>query len=213
MTLAAFKTLVRDEMNRGTTLDSAIDSKARQAVRWMERNSKLRYMHRWVSFTIDSSVADPRIITPPTLIRSLDFFRIVAADSGGNDLFSYLTKVNPMDVDSVPKTQPTCFWFDADQFMVLNATPDQDYNAEIGYWQHTDVAALADGSEHWLFDNAEDVLLHHVMMGMAPYVKESTSFFELHTLLRNSALETLLLAEDDFEQGPSAQISMGIFRE
>lgn len=213
MTLAAFKARISGILNRGTTLDGEIAEAVLDAIQKIEANSKLRYMHRWVSFTIDSGAADPRLFTPPSFIRSLDFFRLVLNEnSDGESKFAYLTKISPMDVESVPNEQPSMFWFDGVDHIVLNSKPAENYNAEIGYWQHTNIAGMQDEDEHWLITNARQYLLQEVLLLMAPYSREDDSTFKQRQILRDEAERTILLAEDDFEQGPAGQISMGIYR-
>lgn len=212
MTLAAFKAIVADEIGLGNSIESAIDIRIRQAIRWLERNEKLRYMHRWVTFTIDASAETPRLITPPSRIRSLDFFRLVLDENAsGNSDFAYLRKVPPMDVENIPAERPTVFWFDGVDHMVLNSTPQENYTAEIGYWQYTNLAALTDDDEHWLFENAEDVLLQQTLIQLANYMKEDDSYFGKLRALRSEGLQTLIKAEDDFNEGPAQQASMGIY--
>lgn len=210
-TFAEFKVTVSDTLNRGTTLDTALDTRVRQAIRWFERLRKYSYMYEWTAFTIDASASpDPRLLTLPSRVRSWDFFRILL---GSGTAFDYkrLRQINPLDVTRLEITRPEGFWFNSNIQIVLSSTPKEDYSAEYAYWAYTDQDAIGDDDTHWLIDNAEDAVLARTMLLMAPYMREDTKFFQMYKALLDDALIGLEIAESEFEHGSSEQIQIGVY--
>lgn len=204
MSLGDFKILVADEVNKGSLHDAAIAARIRMAARWFERNYSLRYMHRWVEFSIDHTVAEPRLIVPPPRVRSYEFFRIIRTDG----TFGYLEKIAAADVLDLPTEEPTRFWADGDVNLVLDSTPKETYAAEIGYWEYTEWDSLDDASTHWLLDNAEDAMLFQTMAYMMTFLRETTASLERYVGLRNQALSTIITADEQFEHGAAESTGM-----
>ncbi len=204
MSLGTFKTLVSGEVNKGVLHDTAIAARIRMAARWFERNYSMRYMHRWVEFTIDSTVVEPRLIVPPPRVKSYEFFRIVAADG----TLHYLNKIAAADVLNLPTQEPSRFWLDGDQNLVLDSDPKENYAAEIGYFQYTDWDSLDDNQNPWLVENAEDAMLAQTMIYMAAFLREDNEFLARYQLMRNESLNTIITADEEFLHGASEEIVM-----
>ena len=204
MSLGTFKTLVSDEVNKGALHDAVIAARIRMAARWFERNSALKYMHRWVSFTIDHTAAEPRLIIPPPRVRSYEFVRILQDDGE----FRYLNKVESMDVGRVIPGDPQQFWLDGRENLVLDATPSETLSAEMGYFQYSDWNGLGDTQDHWLLSDAEDAMLGQTMLLMAAYLREGLEFVQQYSKMRDEALVTIMAAEEDFAHGAAETTRM-----
>ncbi len=204
MSLGTFKTLVSDEVNKGSLHDAAIASRIKMAAKWFERNLPMKYMHRWVSFTIDPLAAEPRLIIPPPRVRNYEFVRIVKSDG----TFGYLNKIEAMDVGRVEEGTPKQFWLDGRENLVLDTTPVESLSAEMGYFQYSDWNGLGDTQDHWLLSDAEDAMLAQTMLLMAAFLREGLEFVQRYKLMRDEAIVTITSAEEDFAHGAAESIRM-----
>lgn len=156
---AGLKTIISDEISRGNSLDAKIGTRVNWALRWIERNYNLKYMNRYVCMTMDAgerSISFPTGGTP----KRIEFIRQLKDD---NTILKF-PQVDPQDVIELTAV-PTGWWLDANEFLWFDraATDSVALELEMLYWQYsTDLAADAD--EHWLIDNAQDVLVGQTMV-------------------------------------------------
>ena len=190
-----FHTLVRDTIKRGTSLDSLISTAARQSARLVERNYTLQYMRRYVTFSLDPAADKPRAIPFPSVrVKSIRFIKLILDDG----TFSFVEKADPRQLVETATELPTHYWLDAFDNIWFNNTPDQVYPAEMDAVQFTDWSALTSTSTHWLLDNADDLLLAQTMLQLSPQIRDD-KMMALYKVLRDDALRTLLLSEEELE--------------
>lgn len=196
MNLGDFHTMVRNECNKGTKPNTRIVSATRQAARWMERNYTLRYMRRFVSFTLDVDNVYPRAVAQPARIKSIQMLRYSLPD-GDDTKFYKLFKIDPRDVTAVKDDYPTSYWLDGDEWIWFDNQPDDDLPLEMIFSQYTNWPT-SDSEEPWLLANAEDAMLAKTMQLMAPYLREN-SFLQTYKPMLDEGIRTLLLADEEFD--------------
>lgn len=187
-TLGELHTMVQQSLQKGTTLDTVIPSRVRQAARWIERNYTFQHMRRIGTLQIDLGSEFPWAIeTPSKTWKSIELVRIV---DGGN-----IYKLD-MDPDysqqlTFPVERPTRYVLDGVERIMLNANPDKNYYMEIFWTQYTSWG-VADEFTCWLLENAEDLLLYQTMIHMALFLRDDR-MAQTYIGGRDEALRTLLL--------------------
>ena len=192
MDLDAFKALVLQDINKPSTSATRIASAVAQAGQFIERNYSLQYMNRFVSFSFDTASSEPRSITLPSRPKSIEFVRIVKDDG----TFHYVKRVDPRDVSGVKTDIPDGYWMDGFDYLWFDNTPGEDYPAEMGYAQKTDWSGMVGSATHWLFDNAEDVLLSRSILMLSPFLRQP-KLMQLYKPMWDEGIRTLLLEDEE----------------
>lgn len=194
MNLETFHTLVRNSIARGTSMDDMIPLAVRQAVRWLERNYSLGYMHKFKTFTLLSSGADPRIVAMPhARVKAVKFLRLLLPTGQ----YAYLTQVMGQEVDSPEGDIPAGYWVEGERLW-LDTPPKEDFPAELLWVEYTEWPTVGT-AEHWLLNHAEDVLLAQTVLQLGPQLRDD-KLMGLYKGLRDEGLRTLTLAEDERNQ-------------
>lgn len=195
MNLGEFHALVSSSLNRGTSLDSSIPDKVRQAVRWIERNYTFQYMRRWVEGSIDASVATPYIIPLYDLRpKAIEAFRLIDSETSK---YRDLKRIDPKERNGRGAWPPSGYWLDGVNSIILDAEPTEDQDYEIHLHQYTALPTDTD-FQHWLIDNAEDLLLFTSLWYMGVSLRDDR-MISAYKLLREEAMQTLHIAEQDIQ--------------
>ncbi len=194
-TFESIAALVQEEIRKPSVGLSRCEFAVREAGRFIERLNSWQYMNRFVTFSFDTTAAEPRAITlpnyPNTRLKSIEFVRIVLSDGS----FHYTPKVDARDVSGVKVDLPNGYWMDGFDYLWFDNTPDQDYSAEMNYIQKSDWAGFTAESTNWLFDNATDAIMSRAIIMMAPYIREP-KLIQLYQEKWSTAMQSML-AEDE----------------
>lgn len=167
-TLAQFYASVSAEIRRGNTLDSLIESKARQALRWMEGQHTFLHMEHYASLVLSSGA---RSVAPPTGFKKMGAWRIIIDDSDEGSSYFNISKVDFYDVSRIEVKRPSAYWQDGKDYFWLDNTPDQDYNTEMAYTGYT-VLPSDTSQEPYVIQNYESLLLSQTMVLFAPQLRD-----------------------------------------
>lgn len=197
LTLAQFHSQISSIINEGTSADAFIPTAVRQAAMFFERNYSFKYMERFVTFTIDSSATNPRYLDFPLRFKSFGdegFFRILLEDGA----YGYLDQISAKQMDSLEEGRPDGFWFDGNQYLVLNKTPTEDYDCEMLYVQFSDWPT--DYSQTpWLLEFGEEALLARSMKMLQPYVNSPKLNID-YKEIEEQGLRTMLIADEEWRR-------------
>lgn len=192
MTLGTVKDMIRTELNRGTLYDASIEGYLRQAALWFERNYTMKYMERFVEFTIDPESAEPRALPFPETPKSLKFFRIQRDDGR----YWYLKKIEPVAVGNFDITDiPHAYWLDGVDYIWLDRVPDQEYTAEMSYVRYT-TWPTDDAATNWLLIYGEDWLMSRTIYLMGGRIR-NPALADIHKQRSDEALRTLILSDEE----------------
>lgn len=169
MNLGEFHELVKEEANKGTRLDTKIPAAVRRAARLIERAASFQYMQRYVSFTLDPDVEEPRVAPLDPVVKAIRFIK--AIDSTDPESYRRLSPVDPMDITSVKIGEPDRYWLDGMQFIWFDNAVEEPLPCEAGLTQYSIWPTDLEDT-HWLIDNTEDVLLGMTMEQLAPGARE-----------------------------------------
>lgn len=173
MTLADFHDDVAEELKRGAAHTAMIPAWTRRAAFWIERAITLQHMQRFVTFTNNPDLTQPRALPlPEPRLKEFLFIRITHDAGQALEEYGYLTKCDPRDILRAEEDRPTKYWLDAYDFIWLDKTPPNAYTFEMSYTRFT--TWPTDTTETpWLVTYAEDALLARTMLNAAPAVRMS----------------------------------------
>lgn len=152
---------------RGSSIDSLLPIATKVGIRFIEDAHTFEYMNRYVEFTIDADAEYPRTISQPTNLKHVEFLRLVATSGD----FKYLEEVDPRDVNTKRIEEPSAYWKDGKEYFWLDSTPDQDYEAEMGYKIYTVVPSDTTQSL-WILDNMYELSLASCGAALANLIKD-----------------------------------------
>lgn len=159
VTLANIKTNIRLKIGRGTALDASLDNLCQQAVRHIERKLNWPFMYNLRELVSDPEDATPRVLSTSSYkIREIDYMRITEESSETITPFKVLNKCIDPSVWSPPlEGYPTEYFLKSETAILLDNTPELVYTFDCGWWEYTTLAT-GDSTEHWFFDNAQDLI-------------------------------------------------------
>lgn len=198
MNLEEFHANVSTSLNRGTSLDSRIPARVKQAVQWIERNYNFKYMEQ---FRLLQIAKDDRTIKLNSYIKSWKFIRLIGTDS----TYSYLNKIEPQDAIALA-TDIGAYWIVGNSVLVLNAVPTEVLSGEAMWIGYTDWP-VEPASRHFLLDVASDVVLAQTLMFMATFDTKDPRMLAEYKGIRDEGLNTLTRSADE-EQYGGAGVSM-----
>jgi len=208
VTTAEFYAEVSAEVRRGTSLDTHIPRKVRQAMRWMEEQHSFLHMERFATMILTADATYPRTIALPSGYKSMNFWRIKqnVSDTGAPDAvgaFAYLTRIDPHDQISVDVDCPTAYWQDGMDYFWLDNTPDKDYSAEMSYVAYSTLPSDLTQSPY-ILQNFEGILLHKTCALMAPLMRDK-DFKIFHQDELNGAMKSAVDADVEARQSDQIQ--------
>lgn len=183
-TLAEFHTQIKNELNKGSALDTYIPDKVRQAARMLEDNYEFDYMKTYQSFTLLDGV---RAFELPARFKSMIFFRLSFSDE---DDYRYMKKVDPRQVTRVstdPEDRPIGWWLDGNESIRLDAEMQEDTPAEIYYNRYSVWPTSPYASTPGILERGEVALLQQTMILFAPFIRNA----ELHQQYKDGLMDSL----------------------
>lgn len=201
-TLAEFHTLVKNELNKGSSLDTYIPGKVRQAARQLEDNYEFDFNKIFENLVLTAS--DTNTYPLPTNFKSMIFIRL---DYDDEEDYRYLTKVDPRQVTSVLSAttvdpRPVAWWRSGATTIFFDA----HFSASTALdWQYNRYTAWPTTASDYtqsptLIEKAEVALLCNTMILFGPFLRNQ----ELHQQYKDTfadALRILTGSQMTNEQG------------
>lgn len=187
--LSDLVTEVDSYLNRGDLYDANIKDELRRAVRQLERKYDFAYMHdRSQSISV---VADTRAyawgITPT--IKKLNY--AWREDADGKTI-----KIPVIEQPQLWQTEaayPQGLIINGRTGIVFDNTPSTAFTLYLDLFLFS-TWSDDDASEHWLFDNADEVLIHQAIKRLAVR-DDDDELFQKHQALEAEALDLLIEAD------------------
>lgn len=179
MTLSEFTALVKDEANKGSTLDAAIPARIQMAVTRLERRYTMKYMEVFDTFTLSAAATDPRRHDLDVKLKDIEFLRYTST----HGRYHYLMQANPADVLRDDQCHPTGFWLSGMSTLWFDNTVQEDLPLEY-LWSEYSTQPLVD--DHWLLVNAQDCLLAETMKVLSTRAREPSWLEKYDNMLTTS---------------------------
>lgn len=208
-TLTQFYAQVSDEIRRGSKLNYQVPTKVQMAISWMEKKYTFKYMERFCTLLIDSTVSQPRAIQQPTGFKQMYFWRII----NDNGTYSRITQVDAYDqsannynedvlsLQTCKSAKPEAYWQDGNNYFWLDNTPNVNYNSELAFTNFTILPADTSQSPT-IIQTYADLILWQTMLLMASTMREP-NITTLYKPLRDEAMEAAV--NSDIEQRQSGR--------
>lgn len=198
MTLTELHAQISATLNKRDIFDAVIPNYVAQAAMWLERNYTFKYMERFVEFTLDPDVDNPRTITLPQEAKKIHFIRRLADDGS----FYYPKLVDPSEVTSSTTAAPAGYWLDGTCFIWFDNTPAEAYSMEMRYDAFT-VWPTDYAEEPWLAKYGPDFLIAQTMIQFGPRIRDK-GLIEEYRIQRADIVKTLTLADAELRNGETS---------
>lgn len=178
-------------------MDTQIPSWVKGAVRFLEKNHSFQYMKRWLQWTINPDATHPYILS----MNSYEFKKIslVRGTPVGGGRFFPITRIEPEDRDTREAGQPTGYWMDGVQNLILDSIPEEAYPIEAHGVLYTDWPADTT-ADHWLLRNMEEALLARTLMIAAVSLTDD-KLYSSNKLLLEEELRLGFVSEEELQEG------------
>lgn len=204
MTLGELLEEITEYINDGSIKDVLVRQALRRASRWVERNYSYQYMRGIYTVTLQFPTypAVPEVITLPTTIKS------ILAEDGRTYRETApreRRRFRKIDYDSFQSFKEVAWpqhYYQLDQLRIQPSefSAEELFKADIPVAEFSDWEEDNDDFEHWLIDNAGDLLLLKTCEFVAPALRDS----DFLTLCRNAAqeaLNTTIGADEEMRDG------------
>jgi hypothetical protein len=203
-TLGEFHTLIKNEANQGSRLDSYIPEATRRAARFLEVNYSFLYMERFQQAELDVSGANPKFLPfPGNSTKKVNFVRYTQR-AGTDPLrashYVYLNRVDPIDISVIEVNQnPTAYWLTGDEsgsrFLVLDRVPTTNLILEIHSVEYSTWPTNTSAT-NWLLENAEEAMIAKTMQRLARYAEEP-EWVQFYAEPFEEGLRTVIMADEE----------------
>lgn len=204
-TLAEFHTIVKNELNKGSSLDSYIPDKVRQAAKFLEQNYNFSYMKVYQSFSL---VYLDTAIDLPDRFKSINWIYLDYTDAAqqAEDDFRFLKKVDGTDVTNITTNadisiaRPTGYWIDGNETIRFDAEigDSAGVDGKIYYNRFSSWPASPYSSTPDILDAHELLLLYQTMIQFAPFIR-NIELQQQYKQLRDDALAVATSSEKQAE--------------
>lgn len=195
MNFGQFKNLVRTAVELGDTLDDVIPQFFNMAVRQIEGQHDFVDLQWWRRFTLQADEV-PTIQIPPSYKR-IDFLRVnFETREEEPPQWKRLDRVAGHRLAN-RKGWPDRFWVQGRQYVVIDAMPPKDIEAEILLYTFSEMPE-EDEDSHWLLDVSPQTVFARVMLDLAAFqVKEAGSAdWQIYQNQWEQGLEKLIEADN-----------------
>jgi hypothetical protein len=194
MILSAFHTAISREVNKKTRFDDLIPDYVRRAARFIERQHSLKYMERFVTFTVDAAATEPRAVAfPNSRVKAINFLRYADSDSK----YYYVGQVDPTTVAAAESGNPTGYWMDGLDYLWFDNVVKANLAMEFSFIEYT-LWPTDTAQEPWLLAHAEDLMIAQTMLMMAPVAREP-GWKELYSDMKAEGLQSLFVADEEMK--------------
>lgn len=203
VTLDDIRDEVRAKIGRGTALDAKLDGYIQRALRHIERRRNWPFMYSRGEITLDAA-ATTYTLTDLRL-REIDYLRIIEEEGVAIETYVVINKSVDMSLWEPPITSwPTKYFLQQDNVILFNNVAEYEYTIQTGWWAYTTLT-IADDTEHWLFDNAqdlvEDLACYYAAKGYRDFQRAGAIL-----ATSNIVLDDLVASAEDHELGDAEMV-------
>lgn len=195
-TLSEFHADVADCVGRGSSLVSVIPRRVKMAAEWIERNYTFQYMRQMATLEVLSAATYPHIVSLANLyVKELTAIRRRRVATDGSYAFDQpLQKVSPIDRSDRPAGNPESYWLNGRSSIVFNSVPDEDMTFEL-HGVFMTIWGTGDSWQHWLLDNAHELLLARTLMMLMPRTRDPEGY-KMHETEFNLEIQSFTVSEE-----------------
>lgn len=195
MSLGDIHSAIKNDLARGDTLDSIIPDYVKRAAKIIELNHTFQYMLKFGQFTVSESADQPRVIAMPNdRVKFINMIRYPSPNSSEHK-WVYITGGPTKNEIGIEINPATGYRLNGVSDIVLDNTPDQDYEYEIEWAEFTSWP-IEDSASNWLILHGESALINETLVLMAARLRDNR-LAQMYVGLRQEAFKVLMGADDD----------------
>lgn len=207
ITWADFYAAVRDEANKGKTLDNIIPQKVFQSLRTLEQNYSYKWNEVLLKFFIKADSDNPNLLELPNDFKSLIALNL--STSGFENCMRSLQEQDPSEFSFSAFKTPYGFWNQGNRILWLDGNVKEDTDGFLWYNRFTLKDELKDDGTNPMLVHGFQALLGMTMQNLAAYCRES-SWFDSYGRLTEIGLKTLHIADAELRRGSETGVFGGL---
>lgn len=207
ITWADFYAAVRDEANKGKTLDNIIPQKVFQSLRTLEQNYSYKWNEVLLKFFIKADSDNPNLLELPNDFKSLIALNL--STSGFENCMRSLQEQDPSEFSFSAFKTPYGFWNQGNRILWLDGNVKEDTDGFLWYNRFTLKDELKDDGTNPMLVQGFQALLGMTMQNLAAYCREP-SWFDSYGRLTEIGLKTLHIADAELRRGSETGVFGGL---
>lgn len=197
MTWGEFFEMVRDEANKGETLDAVIPGAAYRAIRSLEQNWSYKWNEKLLKFTIEENSDNPNILELPSDFKSLISLNLSTSDF--EECYRNLQEQPKEQFTFSRSKEPYGFWIQNDRWIWLDGMVEGGTNGFLWYNAFTQKDSMLPEATSPMLKHGVQALLGLTMQNLAAYCREP-SWFETYGRLTEISVRTLQIADAELRR-------------
>lgn len=199
MTSAEFYDMVRETLNRGSTLNGVLPQFIQMSLRQIEQSYPFSFLDWWADATLKKG---EQIINLPIKIRNMEFLRMDENPDGDVPKWHYLSKMDDPKQTINRRGVPERYWINKRACLVLDAIPERDWDIQIRAKRYTEFPAETSTEPHWALSEgtATTALWAYTMFILSQHIREDDpNLRQGYGQIYQQALNNLISEEAQFE--------------
>lgn len=187
-----FYEMVKDEANKGDTLETVIPHAAYRAIRDLEQNWSYKWNEKLLKFHIEEGIDNPNLLELPD-----DFKSVVALNLSTTDFencYRRLEEQEPEKFTFSKSSEPYGYWNQADKWIWLDGVVSGGTSGFLWYNAYTLKDSMTSETTCGMLKHGVQALLGLTMQNLAAYCREP-SWTESYGRLAEIGIKTLHVAD------------------
>lgn len=197
ITWGDFYEMVRDEANKGSTLDKIIPNKVWQSLRTLEQNESYKWNEKLLQFTIKKDSDNPNILKLPEDFKSVVSLSI--SSSAFENCQRTLQEQSADEFSFSKSKEPYGFWIQNNEYIWLDGAIDSDVDGFLWYNAFTLKDSMRKDATCKMLKYGHQALLGMTMQNLAAYCREP-SWFDSYERLTRIGLKTMHIADAELRR-------------
>lgn len=189
---------IKNEVNKGNTMDNIIPGKVYQALHTLEQNWSYKWNERLLKFQIDPESENPRILELPTDLKSIITCKVSSSDF--EECSRELQSLDPSDFEFGNNETPDGFWLQGDSYLWFSGGVLPGMSGALWYNAFTPRSDVVQGEKtNPMLKHGYQALIGMTMQNLAPTCREP-SWIETYRPLAEIGIKTLHIADEELRR-------------
>lgn len=206
-TWGEFFDMVRDEANKGDTIDGVLPNAVYRAIRSIEENWSYKWNEKMLKFFIEDNIDNPNLIELPEDFKSMVALNLSTSDFA--ECYRNLKEQPPEDFAFSKIKEPYGYWNQANRWIWLDGLVKGGTSGVLWYNSFTLKDSIIEGNTCPLLKYGLEALLGGTMMQLSAYCREP-SWMESYGRLAQIGIKTLHIADAEVRRDTETGVYGGI---
>ena len=196
-TWGEFFAMVRDEANKGDTLDAVIPNAAYRAIRTLEQNWSYKWNEKLLQFSIEEESDNPNILELPSDFKSMVSMNISTSDF--ENCYRNLQEQDPSKFTFSKASEPYGYWIQNNRWVWLDGMVEGGTKGFLWYNSYTLKDSMTDDATNPMLEHGIQALLGFTMQNLAAYCREP-GWVESYGKLAEIGVKTMFIADAELRR-------------